>query len=173
MWQWLRNRKCFGAKFRREVPIGPYTADFCCIELMLIIEIDGDPHCTEQGREHDRVRDSYLTKLGYKILRVPGYEVIVKMVSLPSKSIYLLRLRSTRNGHSLDIRPIEYSMPMRAPHPPTLRFELQTLQLKQHKILCDQPSRKTPMGCIQMLQTTQNEVSPSPLYSGRRGDPAT
>ncbi len=43
---------------------------------MLIIEIDGDPHCTEQGREHDRVRDSYLTKLGYKILRVPGYEVI-------------------------------------------------------------------------------------------------
>ncbi len=76
VWQWLRNRKCLGAKFRREVPIDPYTADFCCVELKLIIEIDGDPHLTEEGRERDRERDTYLIKLGYKILRVPGYEVI-------------------------------------------------------------------------------------------------
>ncbi len=36
-------------KFRREVPIGPYTADFCCLELKLVIEIDGAPHLTERG----------------------------------------------------------------------------------------------------------------------------
>lgn len=76
VWQWLRNRKCLGVKFRREVPIGPYTADFCCAEMKLIVEIDGEPHLTEDGRLHDRERDRYLRKLGYKILRVPGYEVI-------------------------------------------------------------------------------------------------
>lgn len=75
-WQWLRNRQCHGVKFRREVSIGPYTADFCCIELKLIIEIDGEQHLTEEGREHDRIRDAYLRKLGYEILRVPGYETI-------------------------------------------------------------------------------------------------
>lgn len=31
VWQWLRNRKCLGQKFRREFPIPPYTADFCCL----------------------------------------------------------------------------------------------------------------------------------------------
>lgn len=76
VWQWLRNRQCHGQKFRREVPIGPYTADFCCLELKLIIEIDGEPHLTEEGRERDRKRDAYMKKQGYKILRVPGYEVI-------------------------------------------------------------------------------------------------
>ena len=76
VWQWLRNRQCHQQKFRREVPIGPYTADFCCVELKLIVEIDGEPHLTEKGCEHDRVRDEYMRKQGYSILRVPGYEVI-------------------------------------------------------------------------------------------------
>ncbi|MCC6508416.1 MAG: DUF559 domain-containing protein [Pirellulaceae bacterium] len=76
VWQWLRNRNCHGQKFRREVPVGPYTADFCCIELKLIIEIDGEPHLTDEGREHDRVRDETLRQHGYQVLHVLGYEVI-------------------------------------------------------------------------------------------------
>lgn len=76
VWQWLRNRQCCGMKFRREHPIPPYTADFCCLELKLIIEIDGQPHQTEDGIERDRIRDRFLTNLGYKILRIPGYEII-------------------------------------------------------------------------------------------------
>ena len=43
VWQWLRNRGCHRQKFRREFPIGHYTADFCCVELKLIVEIDGEP----------------------------------------------------------------------------------------------------------------------------------
>ncbi len=76
MWQWVRKRNCHGQKFRREVPIGPYTADFCCIELKLIIEIDGQPHLTDEGGERDRIRDDYLRQHGYTVLRVLGYEVI-------------------------------------------------------------------------------------------------
>ena len=76
VWQWIRGRKCHGQKFRREVPIGPYTADFCCIENKLIIEIDGEPHFTEEGLAKDRVRDRHLQDLGYKVLRFHGYDVI-------------------------------------------------------------------------------------------------
>ncbi len=76
VWQWVRKRNCHGQKFRREVPIGPYTADFCCIELKLIIEIDGQPHLTDEGGERDRIRDDYLRQHGYTVLRVLGYEVI-------------------------------------------------------------------------------------------------
>ena len=76
VWQWLKNRNCHGAKFRREFPIPPYTADFCCVELKLIIEVDGSDHLSESGLERDRRRDQFLKKQGFKILRVPGYEVL-------------------------------------------------------------------------------------------------
>ncbi len=44
VWQMLRNRRCRNQKFRREHPIPPYTVDFCCVALKLIIEIDGKHH---------------------------------------------------------------------------------------------------------------------------------
>jgi very-short-patch-repair endonuclease len=41
LWLRLRNGQ-LGFKFRRQCPIGPYIADFCCKERKLIIELDGD-----------------------------------------------------------------------------------------------------------------------------------
>lgn len=75
VWQWIRNRQIFGQKFRREFPIPPYTADCCCVELRLVLEIDGGSHFTHDGREYDRVRDEFLGRCGYRILRIPGYDV--------------------------------------------------------------------------------------------------
>jgi very-short-patch-repair endonuclease len=75
VWQWLRNRRMLGLKFRREHPIPPYIADFCNLEFRLIIEIDGRWHEMERGLIHDAKRDQFLRGLGYRILRVPGYEV--------------------------------------------------------------------------------------------------
>jgi len=76
VWQWIRSRQIEGVKFRREFPIPPYTVDFCSVERKLIIEVDGQGHFSEEGERHDQVRDDYLQRLGYRILRVPGYEVI-------------------------------------------------------------------------------------------------
>ena len=36
-------------KFRREYPIPPYTADFCCVALKLIVELDGEHHQAEEA----------------------------------------------------------------------------------------------------------------------------
>ena len=76
VWQWVRNRQIFRQKFRREFPIPPYTVDFCCVELKLVIEVDGESHITDAGFKHDRVRDGFLASLGFKVLRIAGYDVI-------------------------------------------------------------------------------------------------
>ncbi len=73
VWQMVRNRRCRGQKFRREYPIPPYTVDFCCVALKLIIEIDGEHYQTEAGQAHDARRDSWLAKHGYEVLRIPGF----------------------------------------------------------------------------------------------------
>jgi very-short-patch-repair endonuclease len=76
VWQWIRNRQICGQKFRREFPVPPYTADFCCVELKLVLEIDGAAHVTAEGLERDRVRDEVLARQGYLVARIPGYEVL-------------------------------------------------------------------------------------------------
>ena len=76
MWQLLRGRRCRGRKFRREYPIPPYTVDFCCVELKLIVEVDGEDHFTAEGKEHDEKRDRFLRDRGYEVVRIPGYDLI-------------------------------------------------------------------------------------------------
>jgi len=83
VWQLLRNRGCCGEKFRREVVIEPFTVDFCCVALKLIVEVDGKDHFTDAGMAADHRRDQYLTERGYIVLRFPGYEVL-----RDSRSVY-------------------------------------------------------------------------------------
>ena len=72
----VRSRRCRDQKFRREYPIPPYTVDFCCVAVKLIVEVDGEHHQTDEGRLHDQRRDRYLAEQGYEVLRIPGYEVL-------------------------------------------------------------------------------------------------
>ena len=76
VWWIVRNRGCRGQKFRREYPIPPYTADFCCVALKLILEVDGEHHQTAEERERDLHRDQFLTDQGYEMMRIPGYDVL-------------------------------------------------------------------------------------------------
>jgi very-short-patch-repair endonuclease len=68
LWFALRSRKLGGFKFRRQHPIGPYTLDYFCNELMLDIEIDGRAH--DYRIEEDRSRDAYMAKRGILTLRI-------------------------------------------------------------------------------------------------------
>jgi very-short-patch-repair endonuclease len=45
LWHLLRDRRFAGVKFRRQVPIGRYIADFVCLRRKLIVEADGGQHC--------------------------------------------------------------------------------------------------------------------------------
>jgi very-short-patch-repair endonuclease len=67
MWSELRNRKLGGFKFKRQVLIGSYIADFVCPDRKLIVEMDGPFHAERRG--YDAVRDRFLEGQGYKVLR--------------------------------------------------------------------------------------------------------
>jgi type I site-specific restriction-modification system R (restriction) subunit/very-short-patch-repair endonuclease len=75
-WELVRNKKFFGLKFRRQHQIGPYIVDFYCDENKLVIELDGEIHNTDEQREHDSIRDKYLSSMGYKVLRFKNEDII-------------------------------------------------------------------------------------------------
>lgn len=54
-----------GAPFRRQHPIGPYFADYCCVPLKLVIEVDGPLH----SEAEDDVRDRFMERQGYDVIR--------------------------------------------------------------------------------------------------------
>jgi very-short-patch-repair endonuclease len=55
VWQILRLHQMKGYKFRRQVPIGRYIADFVCHEARLIVEIDGGQHDRSSSEEGSRI----------------------------------------------------------------------------------------------------------------------
>lgn len=67
LWQKLRDRRFQKWKFRRQVPIGPYIADFLCHDAKLIIELDGSQH--QDAKIYDAKRTKYLNSQGYRVLR--------------------------------------------------------------------------------------------------------
>lgn len=66
LWMEIKNKK-LGVKFRRQVPIGPYVADFACFEKRLIVELDGSQHV---GSPYDQRRDRWLSERGYQVARI-------------------------------------------------------------------------------------------------------
>jgi very-short-patch-repair endonuclease len=76
LWRHLRGRGLCGEKFRRQVPIGPFIADFACLERRLIVELDGRPHEAPERRRRDRHRDEWLAAHGWCVLRLTNERVI-------------------------------------------------------------------------------------------------
>ena len=75
LWSRLRARQLEGAKFRRQHPVAPYIADFACVEVKLIVELDGDTHGTAQEIAHDRRRTAFLEDAGWTVVRAYNVDV--------------------------------------------------------------------------------------------------
>ena len=75
LWKRLRRRQA-GCRFRRQVPIGPFIADFACIERRLVIELDGGQH---EASRMDPRRDAWLRRGGYRVLRFWNTDVLQNM----------------------------------------------------------------------------------------------
>jgi very-short-patch-repair endonuclease len=74
VWQSIRNRQIEGRKFRRQVPIGPYVADFLCAEARLVIELDGGQHADRAA--YDERRTAWLREQGYRVIRFWNVDVM-------------------------------------------------------------------------------------------------
>ena len=75
MWNLLRGFRTSGYHFRKQVPLGPYIADFVCFHAHLVIELDGDTHFTSAGRRDDAARDAFLRSNGFSVLRFTNDDV--------------------------------------------------------------------------------------------------
>jgi very-short-patch-repair endonuclease len=80
LWWHLRDRRVAGVKFRRQCAIGPYIADFACMEAKLVIEIDGPSH---DGRlDYDLRRTAFLEKRGFRVLRFAADDVAKNLLGV-------------------------------------------------------------------------------------------
>jgi very-short-patch-repair endonuclease len=84
LWAMLRD-DALGVRFRRQHPIPPHFADFACVLLKLVIEVDGGRH----GGAADAVRDATLAARGWRMLRYWNNDVL-----------------SNRDGVATDIRRV-------------------------------------------------------------------
>jgi len=66
-----------GARFNRQVPIGPFICDFVARSLNLIIEVDGGQHGWRT--DEDAARTRYLEDRGYRVIRFWNSDVLERL----------------------------------------------------------------------------------------------
>jgi very-short-patch-repair endonuclease len=75
VWNELRAQRLKRFKFKRQVPVDIYFADFLCAANKLVVEIDGATHGRPHEIESDERRDRVFEDLGYRVVRVTNTDV--------------------------------------------------------------------------------------------------
>jgi very-short-patch-repair endonuclease len=75
LWTRLRRHQ-LGVQFRRQHPIGPYIVDFCCVERLMVVELDGGQH--QEQRIRDEARSRWLAGRGFRVLRFSDREALME-----------------------------------------------------------------------------------------------
>ena len=76
LWQHLRGKQIAGYRFRRQVPVAGFIADFACLEAKVIVELDGGQHAQNVG--YDAQRDRLIEAQGFRILRFWDNQVFLE-----------------------------------------------------------------------------------------------
>jgi very-short-patch-repair endonuclease len=74
LWSLLRSGRMLGHKFRRQVWIAGYIADFVCLEARMIVEADGGQHA--QAQAYDEARSAALAREGFRVLRFWNHQIL-------------------------------------------------------------------------------------------------
>jgi len=97
VWEIIRNKQINETKFRRQHIIDKFIVDFVCLDLNLIVEIDGLIHSLEDNIISDEARTIRLNELGFEVLRFKNEEInnnIENVISMLKKSISERRMSS-------------------------------------------------------------------------------
>jgi very-short-patch-repair endonuclease len=92
LWAIVRGRRLDGFKFRRQVPIDRYFADFACWDAKLVVELDGASH--EDRALHDEARTEALQGCGFRVLRFDNEFVLADAGGVAEAIGAALRLRA-------------------------------------------------------------------------------
>ena len=79
LWKHLRTIDIDGSHLRRQVPIGPYVADFACMAAKLVIELDGSHHNTDARKLRDERRTRWLEAEGFRVIRFWNNDIAQSM----------------------------------------------------------------------------------------------
>ena len=71
-----------GCKFRGQIPIGSYTADFVCHEARLTVEVDSGQHDRSSCGEAERTE--FMQNEGYRVLRFWNNEILANLDGIHS-----------------------------------------------------------------------------------------
>ena len=74
LWFALRNRRFAGLKFRRQFVIDRFVVDFACVELKLVVEVDGASHA-DRG-EYDHRREKEIHSMDWNVVQCSNDDVI-------------------------------------------------------------------------------------------------
>ncbi len=77
LWKHLRGSQMDGHKFRRQMWLGPFIADFACVEARLVVEADGGQH--SEAEEYDARRSAWMAREGYRVLRFWNGDVLTNI----------------------------------------------------------------------------------------------
>jgi very-short-patch-repair endonuclease len=108
LWLELKRRQLGGYKFTRQLPIGPYFADFACRDKWLVVEIDGSQHADSAD---DRRRDDFMRSHGYSTLRFWNTDVLKHRTSVCETILAALDGRLAENVSAFDLRFVHASPP--------------------------------------------------------------
>ncbi len=79
LWNVLRGAPFEAWHFRRQVPLGPYYADFASHRAKLVIEVDGASHSEDEAIAYDARRTEYLQTHGYRVRRFTTVDILGMM----------------------------------------------------------------------------------------------
>ena len=75
LWYYLRAKRFKNFKFRRQLVIAGYIADFCCFDKKLVIELDGGQHNEKENQLNDLERTKILEAQGFQVMRFWNNEI--------------------------------------------------------------------------------------------------
>jgi very-short-patch-repair endonuclease len=96
LWKHLRQPPLSAVKFRRQVPMGPYVADFLSYSARIVVEADGGQHAES---DRDRARDPWFRQRGWRVLRFWNTDILKNMDGVLTTIMLALPFRQQTEGH--------------------------------------------------------------------------
>lgn len=72
---WYQFLSGYPVRFQRQKTIGGFIVDFYCAKAVLVVELDGKPHFSEQGLAYDEERTALLMQKNVLVIRFSNSEV--------------------------------------------------------------------------------------------------
>jgi very-short-patch-repair endonuclease len=89
LWYRIRRQQLSEHQFRKQVELGSYVVDFCCLKERLVIELDGGQHA--EITAYELKRRAWLEGNRYRVLRFWNNEVFENLDGVLEAIVRALR----------------------------------------------------------------------------------